>query len=116
MTAFRGLLVLLWVGICAVTLWALATLGLPAAAATFVSDLAHPWRAQFYGDLEIYLLLASTWIVWREPSRLVGFACAAATIMLGALFTLPYLLVAAVRAKGDPARLVLGPARSAPAR
>ena len=115
MIAFRTLLVLLWLGIGAVTLWALAELGLAAAAATFVTDLAHPWRAQFYGDLEIFLLLAALWIVWREPSRPVGFACAAATILLGALFALPYLLAATIRAEGDAARLLLGPSRSAPA-
>jgi hypothetical protein len=108
MTLFRLALPVLWIGIAAVTLWALARMGLWAAAETFASDLAHPWRAQFYGDLEIHLLLFAGWIVWREPSRGLALLFAGATILLGALFTLPYLLAASVKARGDAAALLLG--------
>ena len=98
----------IWTAVAAVTLWALADLGLPAALQTFLSDLRHPWRAQFYADLEAHLLLLGAWMVYRERSRSTGVACAVLTLLLGALFSLAYVLVASIRAGGDVRRLLLG--------
>ena len=111
MRTLRLALILGWMGIAAITLWALLSLGLTAAPATFLDDLSHPWRAQFYADLEASLLLIAVWIAWRESWRPRGFAFAAATMLLGALFTLPYLLFASLRARGDAAALLLGQRR-----
>jgi hypothetical protein len=108
MTGFRILLAAIWVGVAAVTLWALAELGVAAALTTFVGDLSHPWRAQFYSDLEAHLLLIGAWMIYREPSRGVGIACAVLTLLLGALFSLPYVLAASIRARGDARMLLLG--------
>ena len=108
MTAFRIFLAAIWTAVAAVTLWALAELGLPAAAETFFGDLSHPWRAQFYADLEAHLLLVGAWMIYRERSRGVGIACAALTLLLGALFSLPYVLAASIRARGNPRLLLLG--------
>ena len=108
MTAQRLLILSGWLGISGVTLWALAARGLLALPQTIVADLRHPWRAQLYLDLELQLLVFAAWVVWRERSRPVGIACAAATMLLGALFTLPYLIAASIRAKGDVRRLLLG--------
>ena len=104
----RAFLLIVWAAVAAVTLWALLELGLPAAPRTFLSDLSHPWRAQFYADLEAHLLLVGAWMIYRERLPLVGAACAAATLLLGALFSLPYVLLAGLRAKGDIRRLLLG--------
>ena len=112
MTALRIYLVAGWLAIAAITAWAAAEPGLVAAVETFVSDLGHPWRRQFYADLELHLLLVAGWIVWRERSLGLGLLCAAATMMLGALFTLPYLLFASVAAEGDAAALLLGSRRA----
>ena len=109
MTAFRLLLVLLWLAIAAITVNALLDQGLAAAPITFARDLAHPWRAQFYADFEMQLLLLAAWIVWREPSRLRGVAFALLNMLLGALFTLPYLLLASVRSGGDVRAMLLRP-------
>lgn len=98
----------LWLAVAAVTVWALAERGLPAALQTFFGDLRHPWRAQFYADLEAHLLLAGAWMIYRERSRGLGIACALLTLLLGALFSLPYVLAAGIRAKGDPGLLLLG--------
>ncbi|HEY0013494.1 MAG TPA: hypothetical protein VGB79_11675 [Allosphingosinicella sp.] len=108
MTAARAFLIVCWLAIAAVTLWALAALSLLALPQTMLADLAHPWRAQLYLDLELQLLVFAAWVVWRERSRPVGVACALATMLLGALFTLAYLLVASIRAEGDVRRLLLG--------
>jgi hypothetical protein len=97
-----------WAAILAITLWATATMGLAGAATTFLGDLGHPWRLQFYADLELHLLVVAAWIVWRERSLALGILAAAAAILLGALFTFPYLLVASLRAGGDVRKLLLG--------
>jgi hypothetical protein len=114
---FRTLLILGWLAVAGVTVWAVKVLGLAEGVETFLSDLRHPWRAQFYADLELHLLLFAGWIVWREHSRMRGFAFAAATMLLGALFTLPYLLAASRRPtcaawSSAPARI--RPPRSSP--
>lgn len=113
MTGLRLLLAAVWLVVAAVTLWALAEMGLGAGLETFFGDLSHPWRAQFYADLEAQLIVLAAWIAWREGSAGAGLAGAAATMLLGALFTLPYLLLASMKAKGDPAALLLGPRRAA---
>jgi hypothetical protein len=108
MTAFRIFLAAVWVVVAAVTVWALGAMGLPAALATFFGDLRHPWRAQFYADLEAHLLLVGAWMIYRERLRGVGIACALLTLLLGALFSLAYVLAASIRAHGDARVLLLG--------
>ena len=97
-----------WAAIVVVTLWAVATLGLASAPATFASDVFHPWRAQFNLDLELQLLVFAAWAAWRERSLAVSLAAAAATLLLGALFTFPYLIFAFANSRGDVRRLLLG--------
>jgi hypothetical protein len=104
----------IWAAVVAVTVWAIAELGLPAAVQTFVGDLRHPWRAQFYADLEAHLIMFAAWIVWRERSRAVGVAFAVLTMLTGALFTLPYVIVAGIAARGDPRALLLGAGAAGP--
>jgi hypothetical protein len=107
MKLFRTFLIVAWVAIAAMTLWAIADMGLLAAAQTFVRDFAHPWRAQYYSDFSVHLILAACWILYRETSPGRGLLFAFATLLMGALFTLPYLLVASLKA-GDARRLLLG--------
>ena len=108
MAIFRLGIVLGWIGVAAITGIALAEQGLAAAIATFVADLDHPWRAQFYADLEAHLLLFGAWMIYRERRPVVGIACAFATLALGALFTLPYLLAASFHGHGSVRALLLG--------
>ena len=107
MLAFRSFLVAIWLIVAAVTLWALSEMGLLAYPRTFIGDLSHPWRAQFYSDLSAHLFLVAGWILYRERSRTIGLLFAAATLLLGALFTFPYVLLASLRA-GDARTLLLG--------
>jgi hypothetical protein len=108
MTSLRLFAIGGWTVLAAVTGWALFSLGLAALPETMLRDLHHPWRAQLYLDLELHLVLFAGWMIWREGSLRTGLAAAVATILLGALFTLPYLLAASIRAGGDPRRLLLG--------
>ncbi|HEX8484488.1 hypothetical protein [Sphingomonas sp.] len=82
--------------------------GIFGALSTFIDDLGDPWRRQFYIDLEIHLLLVACWMIYREPSKMIGLACGLATIVLGALVTAPYLLITTFRTKGDLVALLIG--------
>ncbi len=107
-TLFRLLCWAAWALLLAITLHAVAARGLLEAPATFLGDFGHPWRAQFYTDFSIHVLLAASWILYREGGRAAGVAVALLAVGLGALFTIPYLLVALGKAGGDPKRLLLG--------
>jgi hypothetical protein len=107
MTALRLYLATAWLAVAAITLWALWAMGLPALFETLAADLRHPWRAQLDSDLEAHLLLVAGWIGWRHRWRPAGLLAAAAVILLGALFTLLYLLLEALSAR-DVRGLLLG--------
>jgi hypothetical protein len=99
MLAFRTLLVSIWLLVAAITVWALLEMGPRAAVATFVRDLSHPWRAQYYSDFSAHLILLAAWILYRERSRGLGLLFGLAALALGALFTLPYILIASLKAR-----------------
>lgn len=55
----------------------------------------------------VHLLLIAVWVVWREPSKLAGIACAV-LCAFGGVFTFPYLFVSILRSGGDARVLLLG--------
>lgn len=95
-----------WSSLFIVSANAVATMGVAAAGSAFLSNFNHPWRAQFGVDLSIHLLFIAAWLIWRTPNKFLGIVSAILAINLGALFTLPYLVVAAWRAGGVAAALV----------
>jgi hypothetical protein len=106
MNLLRGYLIVAWLLLAAVSAHAITSMGLDGGV-VFFTDFSHPWRAQFYTDFMLHLMPIAAWILWREPSRTAGLLCAAGAFM-GGMFTLPYLLVATLRAKGNIRRLMLG--------
>jgi hypothetical protein len=108
MTILRTFLILGSLAVALVTVTAMWSLGASGFIETVLEDVRHPWRQQLYVDFELHLLLFAGWIVWRERPLRVGLLCAGATLTLGALFTLPYLLFATVRAQGSGRALLLG--------
>lgn len=107
MNLLRIVLVAAWVLLAYVTWHAIATLGSDGSYILF-SDFAQPWRAQYYTDFILHVLLVSSWVFWREPSKAVGAACALACISGGALITLIYVFIGTYRAGGDARKLLLG--------
>ncbi len=106
MTFLKVLLCLLLLTLLALTAHAVVAQGL-SGGNIFFTDFTHPWRAQFNADLSIHLLLFACWVAWREHTPAIGLICALACA-LGGLFTLPYLLVAALRARGNATALLMG--------
>jgi len=106
MQGFRIFVIAIWVLLLAVSWRAVAQLGL-AGGDVFVADFSHPWRAQFSTDLLLHLLLFAVWVVWREPSKLVGIPCAV-LCAFGGVFTFAYLFASILRSGGDARVLLLG--------
>ena len=78
----------------------------PAVAVTDI--LALDWRSQFDVDFVIHLLLLATWISWREGFTPKGHVYGFLSIVMGGMFSFPYLIYATYVAEGDPARVLLG--------
>lgn len=107
-TLFRLLLCAGWAVLLLVSIRAVTAMGLGAESGVFIGDFAHPWRAQFNTDFSLHLLLAAAWMVYRARSWALGLVWAVLAINLGALFTLAYLLVVSIQARGDMRAVLLG--------
>jgi hypothetical protein len=107
MNLFRVALVIAW-GVLAFITWRAISLLGSDAAYIIIDDFSQPWRAQYYTDFILHVLLVAAWVFWRERSKAVGAACALACIGGGALISLAYIFIATYRAEGDARRLALG--------
>ncbi len=107
MNLFRIALGVVWAVLVVITLRAFQQLGLDGAN-VFISDFAHPWRAQFYADFSVHVVLVVLWIIYREPRLWAGVICAALAGVFGSVFTLAYIFIATFRANGDARTLLLG--------
>lgn len=108
LVVFQVLLAVGWVVLTYVSVQAVRQSGFAASGSTFLGDFAHPWRAQYNTDLFLHLLLVATWMVYRSRIWWVGVICGLLAIQGGAVFTLAYLLVISLRAKGDLRKVLLG--------
>jgi len=107
-TALTLLLGVGWLVLVAITLRGTVEMGLVTGLYTFVGDFAHPWRAQFHSDLSLNVFLIALWLLYRARSWQVGLLWGLLALMAGGLFTLPYVVIAMIRAKGDWRVLLLG--------
>lgn len=77
--------------------------------AVAIADLqAMNWRTQFDVDFIIYLLIVATWISWREGFGVKGATLGALSVVLGGMFTFPYLLYWTYKGGSDPNKILLG--------
>ena len=114
MTPLRSLLFISTLAIYGFTIAASLSQGLfwPAIA---VHDLmALGWRAQFDFDFIVHLLLLATWVVWREGADGRAYVFGVLSVVMGGMFSFPYLLYAIYKAHGDPRALLLGVHAPAP--
>ena len=108
MTMLRLFLLVSTVVIYAFTCFALAAQGINWPAVAFGDIIALNWRSQFDVDLVIHLLLLATWVSWREGFSLRGHVFGFLTVVMGGMFSFPYLIYATYLAKGDPKMVLLG--------
>ena len=108
MKILRIFLVVATVAIYALTLIATVKGGLnwPAVA---ISDLLElSWRSQFNTDFLVHLFLLATWVVWREGATLKAYVYGFLSIVLGGMFSFPYIVYATYKAHAEPKALLLG--------
>lgn len=113
MTAFRSLLVVLWLVLLGYTAVVGANHGwslLP----VFFGDMAKMgWPGQFNLDFMFMLTLSGLWVAWRHHFSGAGLALGLLAFFGGALFLTAYLFVVSLGAGGDTRELLLGKARAA---
>lgn len=108
MNALKIFLALSSAGIYLLTVIAISAQGWnwPAVA---VNDLmALNWRTQFDFDFIIHLLILATWIVWREGATARAYLFGFLSIVMGGMFSFPYLIYVMYQDKGNPRALFLG--------
>ncbi|MEO1540352.1 MAG: hypothetical protein AAFU59_08210 [Pseudomonadota bacterium] len=108
MRTLRIFLIAATVGIYAFTVIAIAGHGWLWLIVAFNDLIALNWRSRFDFDFVIYLILTSTWIVWREGATAKAYVYGFLNIFLGGMFGFPYLLIASYRANGDVRKILLG--------
>lgn len=108
MTAFRILLVSLWLALVAYTAVVIANHGM-GLIPIFFGDIARMgWPGQFNLDFMCFLTLSALWTAWRGGFAPVSLALAVVAFFGGAGFLLPYLLILTLQAKGDMAAVLMG--------
>lgn len=108
MNRLKILLALSTVGIYALTTTAILSQGWnwPAVAIGDLLDLN--WRSQFDFDFIIHLLLLAVWVVWREGANARAYLFGFLSVIMGGMFSFPYLIYAMIQAKGKPEAFLLG--------
>ena len=112
MTLLRTLLVGIFAGLFAYTLIVGAHHGWNLLPIFFADLRAMTWNGQFNADFMYFLALSAVWVAWRHAFSLTGLSLGVVAFFGGSLFLSAYLLWASIEAKGDVARLLLGPRRA----
>ncbi len=113
MTAFRFLLIVLWITIVGYTTIVIANHGMGLLSIFFGDMTAMGWPGQFNLDFFFMLTLSALWTAWRHQFSAAGFLLGVLALLGGILFLATYLLVVSWIAKGDMKQMLLGTTRAA---
>lgn len=108
MNGLKILLAVSTIAIYAFTVAAIMSQGWNWPAVALTDLLALNWRSQFNFDFIVHLLLLATWVVWREGANVKAFLYGFLSIVMGGMFSFPYLVYALVKVKGEPRAFLLG--------
>ena len=111
-TAFRVILVLLWLVLAGYTGIVIAHHGTGLFAVFFGDMAAMGWPGQFNLDFMSLLLLSALWVAWRHRFSGSGMALGVLAFFGGALFLTGYLLILSIRAGGSMTEVLLGKQRA----
>ena len=112
MTAFRALIMVLWLGLAGYTAVVVSQHGIGLLPIFFGDIATLGWPGQFNLDLLCFLILSALWTAWRSAFSATGLLLAVPAFFGGAGFLLPYLLILTFREKGDLVRVLIGDRRS----
>lgn len=108
MNAMRIMLIIASIGIYTLTVIAIKSQGWNWPAVAINDLLALDWRTQFDFDFIIHLLLLAFWVVWREGATAKAYLFGFLSIIMGGMFSFPYIVFAIYKAKAQPRALLLG--------
>ncbi len=63
--------------------------------------LDNTWQSHFNVDLFLCTVAFGGWIIYREKLILIGIMIGVFSILFGGVFAFLYLLICAIRSKGD---------------
>lgn len=113
MTAFRALLVVLWVVLVGYTAIVIANHGVGLLNVFFGDMAAMGWPGQFNLDFMSLLTLSGLWVAWRHQFSGTGLALGVLAFLGGGPFLTTYLLIVTAQSSGDVKVVLLGKARAA---
>lgn len=112
MTAFRVLLVVMFLGITAYTVPVGMVQGWNLMPFFFGAIAEQSWQGQFNLDFLCMLAFSGLWTAWRCRFSPAGLGLGVLAFFLGTPFQAIHLLVLMARARGDMVRVLIGPERS----
>lgn len=112
MTAFRAIIMVLWLGLAGYTAVVVSQHGIGLLPIFFGDIATLGWPGQFNLDFLCFLILSALWTAWRSAFSATGLLLAVPAFFGGAGFLLPYLLILTFREKGDLVRVLIGDRRS----
>jgi hypothetical protein len=108
MNALKTLLTISTVAIYTLTIIAIVAYGWNWPLIAINDLLALNWRSQFDFDFIIHLLLLASWVVWREGINARAYLFGLLCVVMGGMFSFPYIIYATYQASGKPRALLLG--------
>ena len=74
-----------------------------------INDLAAlNWRSQFNFDFIVHLFLLATWVVWREGATKRAYLFGFLSVIMGGMFSFPYIIYTAIKAECNVSEMLLG--------
>jgi len=111
MTAFRMLLISMFLALLGCTAVVISQQGL-GLVAVFISNLQQlDWSGQFNLDFSFMLMISALWVMWRHQFSGVGVMLGLAALVGGVLFLSTYLFIQSFRLNGKVVPLLIGPQR-----
>ena len=108
MTAFRILLIALWLALLGYTAIVIANHDMGLLPIFFGDIAAMTWPGQFNLDFLCFLVLSALWTAWRNGFSPIGLALSLGALFGGAGFLLPYLFILSVIEKGSVRKVLMG--------
>ena len=108
MSAFRTLLIAMWVVVMAYTAVVVAHHGMGLLGIFFGDIATMTWPGQFNLDFLCMLTLSGLWVAWRHQFSAAGVGLGVLALFGGIVFLSAYLLVMSWRTDGDIEQILLG--------
>lgn len=104
----RFFLIFSTLAIYGVTYTAIMNQGLNWPAVAIHDLMSLNWRTQFDVDFIVHLFLLATWIIWREGATKKAYVYGFLSVIMGGMFSFPYLIYTTYIAGGDVKKIMLG--------